>query len=169
MAIGLQKSSDETDGGGQMSVVLTLNRAILLEQKFAECYDKMSEIVFDKYVADQLKILSQEEISHVNLLKTGLNFAKKESGLFKDTKISSVEIDRGIKLLHRLKESLQNKDIGIMGGLHRIYDLEMIFEEVHMNKISDFEEPTMKELFEALSKGDRAHRKRLEKLVEKIP
>jgi len=152
-----------------MSVVFTLNRAILLEQKFAECYDKMSEIVFDKHVADQLKILSQEEVSHVNLLKTGLNFAKKEAGLFKDTKISSVEIDRGIQLLYRLKESLQNKDIDIMEGIHRIYDLEMIFEEVHLNKIADFEEPTMKELFEALSEGDRTHRERLEKLAEKLP
>jgi len=152
-----------------MSVVFTLNRAILLEQKFSECYDKMSEIVFDKHVADQLKILSQEEVSHVNLLKTGLNFAKKEAGLFKDTKISSVEIDRGIQLLYRLKESLQNKDIDIMEGIHRIYDLEMIFEEVHLNKIADFEEPTMKELFEALSEGDRTHRERLEKLAEKLP
>ena len=152
-----------------MSVVFTLNRAILLEQKFSECYQKMSEIVFDKYVTDQFQILSQEEISHVNLLKTGLNFAKKESDLFKDTKVSSIEIDRGIKLLHRLKESLENKEIDIMEGIHRIYDLEMIFEDVHLNKISDFEEPTMKELFEALSKGDRAHRERLEKLVEKLP
>jgi rubrerythrin len=152
-----------------MSVVFTLNRAILLEQKFSECYHKMSEIVIDKYVADQLMILSQEEISHANLLKTGLNFAKKEADLFKDTKISSVEIDRGIKLLHRLKESLKNKKIDVMEGIHKIYDLEMIFEDVHLNKISDFEEPTMKELFEALSKGDRAHRKRLEKLAEKLP
>jgi hypothetical protein len=129
----------------------------------------MSEIVFDKYVSDQLKILSQEEISHVNLLKTGLSFAKQESDLFQDTKISPIEIDRGIKMLMRLKESLQNKDIDLLEGIHKIYDLEMVFEEVHLNKIADFEEPTMKELFEALSKGDCAHRHRLEKLIEKIP
>ncbi len=152
-----------------MNVVLTLSRAILLEQKFAECYEKMSEIVFDKFIADQLKLLSQEEISHVNLLKTGLNFAKKESDLFQDIKISSTEIDRGIKLLNSINESLMNKDINIMENLSKIYDLEMIFEEVHLNKIAEFEEPTMKQLFEALSKGDRAHRERLEKLVEKIP
>ena len=152
-----------------MSVALTLNRAILLEQKFSECYEKMSEIVYDKFVADQLKILSQEEVSHVNLLKTGLNFAVKESDLFQDTKISSMEIDRGIKLLNNLIESLKNKEIDILMGLHKIYDLEMIFEDVHLNKIADFEEPTMKELFEALSKGDRAHRERLEKLVAKLP
>ena len=152
-----------------MSVMLTLNRAILLEQKFAECYEKMSEIVFDKYVSDQLKILSQEEISHVNLLKTGLNFAKNESDLFEGTKISTTEIDRGIKMLIRLAESLQSKDIDIMQAIHKIYDLEMIFEEVHLNKIAEFEEPSMKELFEALSKGDRSHRQRLEKLVDKLP
>jgi rubrerythrin len=152
-----------------MSVVLTLNQAILLEQKFAECYEKMSEIVFDKYISDELKILAQEEISHVNLLKTGLNFAKKEPELFQDTKISSMEIDRGIKMLIRLTESLQNKDIDIMDGIHRIYDLEMVFEEVHLNKIAEFEEPTMKQLFEALSKGDRSHRERLEQLVSKLP
>ncbi len=152
-----------------MSVVMTLNRAILLEQKFAECYEKMSEIVFDKDVSDQLKLLSQEEIAHVNLLKTGLNFAKKEPDLFQDTTISSIEIDRGIKLLIRLKESLQNKDIDVMDGFHKIYDLEMVFEEVHLNKIAEFEEPSMKQLFEALSKGDRSHRQRLEQLVDKLP
>ena len=152
-----------------MSVVLILNRAILLEQKFAECYEKMSEIVFDKYVSNQFKLLSQEEISHANLLKTGLSFAKKEPGLFEDIKISSVEIDRGIKLLISLKESLHNKDIDVMDGMHKIYDLEMVFEEVHMNKIAEFEEPSMKQLFEALSKGDRSHRQRLEKLVDKLP
>ena len=152
-----------------MSVVMTLNRAILLEQKFAECYEKMSEIVFDKDVSDQLKLLSQEEIAHVNLLKTGLNFAKKETSLFEDTTISSIEIDRGIKLLIRLKESLQNKDIDVMDGIHRIYDLEMVFEEVHLNKIAEFEEPSMKQLFDVLSKGDRSHRQRLEQLVDKLP
>ena len=152
-----------------MSVVLTLNRAILLEQKFAECYEQMSEIVFDKYVSDQLKILSQEEISHVNLLKTGLSYAKQEPNLFKDTKISSMEIDRGIKMLIRLKESIQNKEIDITQAIHKIYDLEMIFEEVHLNTIAEYEEPSMKKLFEALSKGNRSHRERLEKLVGKLP
>ena len=152
-----------------MSVVMILNRAILLEQKFAECYEKMSEIVNDKDVSDQLKLLSQEEINHVNLLKTGLNFAKKEPDLFKDTTISSIEIDRGIKLLIRLKDSLQNKDIDVMDGIYKIYDLEMIFEDVHLNKIAEFEEPSMKQLFEALSKGDRSHRQRLEQLADKLP
>ena len=152
-----------------MSVVFTLNRAILLEQKFSECYEKMSEIVFDKYVSDELKILSKEEISHVNLLKTGLNFAKKEPDLFEDIKISPIEIDRGIKMLIRLMESLESKDIDIMEAIHKIYDLEMIFEEVHLNKITEFEEPSMKDLFEALSKGDRSHRQRLEQLVDKLP
>lgn len=152
-----------------MNIVFTLNRAILLEQKFAECYEKMSEIVFDKYVSDQLKNLSQEEISHATLLKTGLSFAEKESDLFRDTKISSIEIDRGIKLLINLKESLQNRNIDILQGIHKIYDLEMVFEDVHLNKIAEFEEPTMKQLFEALAKGDRSHRERLEKLVEKLP
>jgi rubrerythrin len=47
--------------------------------------------------------------------------------------------------------------------------LEMVFEEVHLNKVAEFEEPSMKQLFEALSNGDRAHRARLEKLVEKLP
>jgi hypothetical protein len=56
-----------------------------------------------------------------------------------------------------------------MESILKIYDLEMIFEEVHLNKIADFEEPSMKELFEALSKGDRSHRQRLEKLAEKLP
>jgi rubrerythrin len=152
-----------------MSVVLTLNRAILLERKFAECYEKMSEIALDHYLTGQLKFLSQEEITHVNLLKTGLSFAKKEPELFQDTKISCMEIDRGIKLLNGLVESLANKELAITEAMHKIYDLEMVFEDVHLNKVAEFEEPSMKQLFEALSKGDRSHRARLEKIVAKLP
>jgi rubrerythrin len=152
-----------------MSVVFTLNRAILLEQKFAECYEKMSEIAFDHFLAGQLKFLSQEEIAHTNLLKTGLSFAKKEPELFQDIKTSSMEIDRGIKLLNRLIESLDNKKMDITEAIEKIYDLEMVFEDVHLNKVAEFEEPSMKELFEALSKGDRAHRARLEKLIVNLP
>ncbi|MGB6339754.1 MAG: hypothetical protein WBF32_08260, partial [Candidatus Aminicenantaceae bacterium] len=79
------------------------------------------------------------------------------------------EIDRGIKLLNELVESLANKDIDVVEAIHKIYDLEMIFEEVHLNKVAEFEEPSMKQLFEALSKGDRAHRERLEKVVATLP
>jgi rubrerythrin len=152
-----------------MSVVYTLNRAILLEQKFAECYERMSEIALDNVLTEQLKILSQEEISHVNLLRAGINFATREPDLFQDIHISSVEIDRGIKLLNSLMESLMAKDIDILDAISKIYDLEMIFEDVHLNKVSEFEEPSMKQLFEALSKGDRAHRERLEKVAAHIP
>jgi rubrerythrin len=152
-----------------MSVVLILTRAILLEQKFAACYEKMSEIALDKSIVEQLKILSQEEITHVNLLKTGLNFAQKEPNLFKDINISSIELDRGIKLLIGLDESLATGDINIAEAIHKIYDMEMVFEEVHMNKVAEFEEPSMKQLFKALSKGDRAHRARLERVVVTLP
>jgi rubrerythrin len=152
-----------------MSVVLILNRAILLEQKFAECYQKMSEIALDYFLTGELKILSKEEIAHVNLLKTGLSFAKQEPELFQDIKISSMEIDRGIILLNGLVDSLANKELDIAEAMNKIYDLEMVFEEVHMNKVAEFEEPSMKQLFEALSKGDRAHRARLERIVAKLP
>ncbi len=152
-----------------MSVVYTLNRAILLEQKFAECYEKMSEIALDNFLTEQLKILSQEEISHVNLLRTGMHLATSEPDLFQDIRISSVEIDRGIKLLNSLIESLMAKDIDILDAISKIYDLEMIFEDVHLNKVAEFEESSMKQLFETLSKGDRAHRERLEKVAAQIP
>ncbi len=98
-----------------------------------------------------------------------MNFATKEPDLFQDTKLSSIEIDRGIKLLIGLVESLANKDIDIAEVIHKIYDLEMIFEEVHLNKVAEFEEPSMKQLFESLSKGDRAHRARLERVVARLP
>jgi hypothetical protein len=72
-------------------------------------------------------------------------------------------------LLNILVKSLANKDIDIIEAIHKIYDLEMVFEEVHLNKVAEFEEPSMKQLFEALSNGDRAHRARLEKIVAKLP
>jgi rubrerythrin len=152
-----------------MSVVYTLNRAILLEEKFSECYDQMSQMASEELLSEELKMLAQEELGHAHLLKTGVNIATKEPDLYKEVKISTSEIDRGINLIDNLIDSIKNKKIQIMDAISNIYDLEMVFEQVHMNNVAEFEEPTLKDLFEALSKGDRAHRERLEIVAAKLP
>jgi len=54
-----------------MSVMKTLYRATLLEQKFSECYDLMSQKASEPSLAADLQKLSREEIYHANLIKSG--------------------------------------------------------------------------------------------------
>ena len=54
-----------------MSIIKTLNRAILLELKFSECYEHMSQMASEPSLIEDFKKLSQEENYHANLIKSG--------------------------------------------------------------------------------------------------
>jgi len=148
-----------------MSIIKTLYRAILLEQKFSECYDHMSQIASEPSLVETLKKLSQEETYHANLIKSGEKILNISPDLVKDMKMSHIEIDVGISKLNNLSESLKNNTINLKDAIKKVYDLEMVFEQVHMDKVAEFDEPTLKELFRALANGDKMHRERLEQIM----
>jgi len=148
-----------------MSVMKTLSRATLLEQKFSECYDLMSQKASEPSLAADLQKLSREEIYHANLIKSGEKILNVSSDLVKEMKTSHLEIDTGISKLNNLLESLKNNTIELKEAIKAIYDLEMVFEKVHMDKVVEFEEPSLKQLFRALADGDKIHRERLELIM----
>ncbi|MFC2164319.1 ferritin family protein [Acidobacteriota bacterium] len=148
-----------------MSIIKVLNRAILLEQKFCECYDLMSQMASESYLAKDLKKLSEEETYHANLIRSGNKILTISPDLVQEMKISYLEIDTGITKLNDLSESLKNNTINLKDAIKRIYDLEMVFEKVHMDKVAEFDDPALKDLFRALSNGDNKHRKRLEQIM----
>ncbi len=148
-----------------MSIVKVLNRAILLEQKLCECYELMSQKASESYLAKDLKELSEEETYHANLIRSGNKILTLSPDLAKEIKITHLEIDSGISQLNDLSESLKNSTVTLKDAINKIYDLEMVFETVHMDKVAKFDEPSLKELFRALANGDKKHRARLEQIM----
>jgi hypothetical protein len=148
-----------------MSIIKTLNRAILLEQKFSECYEHMSQLVSEPSLIEDFKKLSQEETYHANLIKSGEKILTISPELVKDMTISHLEIDTGISKLKDLIESIKEKKITISDAVRHVYDLEMVFEQVHMNKVAEFDDKALKDLFRALANGDKMHRERLEQIM----
>ena len=148
-----------------MSIIKVLNRAILLEQKLCECYELMSQMASESYLAKDLKKLSEEETYHANLIRSGNKILTISPDLVNEMKVSHLEIDIGISKLNNFTESLKNNTITLKDAIKRIYDLEMVFEKVHMDKVAEFDEPSLKDLFRALSNGDKKHRARLEQIM----
>ena len=148
-----------------MSIIKVLNRAILLEQKLCECYDQMSQMASESYLAKDLKKLSEEETYHANLIRSGNKILTISPDLVREIKITHLEIDNGISKLNDLNESLKNSTVTLEGAIKKIYDLEMVFEKVHMDKVAEFDEPSLKNLFQALANGDKNHRERLEQIM----
>ena len=148
-----------------MSIMKTLYRAILLEQKFSESYSLMSQMASDPTLVEVMKKLSEEETYHANLIRSCNKILAISPDFVKETKISYLEIDVGIAKLNNLTESLKSNIVSLKDAIKRMYDLEMVFEKVHIDKVAEFEEPSLKELFSALANGDNKHRERLEQIM----
>lgn len=149
-----------------MTVFKTLNRAILIEQKFSECYYLLSRSAPEPALADDLKKLAQEETYHANLIRTGMNMVSKIPELVKETRLSWADIDRGLAMLNEIIQALKEQKSEFPTALKKLYDLEMVFEEVHMNKVAEFDDPSLKQLFQALAEGDQDHRERLDRILK---
>jgi len=125
----------------------------------------MSQIASEPSHVEVLKKLSEEETYHANLIRSGNKILTISPDLVKEMKVSHLEIDVGISKLNNLTKALKNNTISLKDAIKRMYDFEMVFEKVHMDKVAEFEEPSLKELFLALANGDKKHRERLEQIM----
>jgi len=151
-----------------MNLLITLEEAIRLEEMVSRCYYLLSMIAPDESLSWELNKLSLEEKNHVTVIKTGKDFAFKNPELFGKEAISDEEIRLGIRLTENLIDDLEQKRVALRPALKRVYDLEKKFEAIHMNTAVEFREPSLKQLFDALSKGDAEHRQRLEAILAQI-
>ena len=122
-------------------------------------------IVTDDKLVAELKTLSQEEIDHANLLKTGKNYLRSAPEQFEQADLTPEAVDGFIEEVSRLTQELENRHIGIAKSLKRIHDLEKKFEKAHLQTVVAVKDPSLKELFEALAQGDKAHVRRLKSLI----
>ncbi len=148
-------------------LMAVLEEAIELEEKIRACYELLSKAAGDG-VASELRQLAREETSHANVLKTGKSFVIRTPEVFGQETISDGKIRLGIKALARLEENLKSQRTGLQEGLKKLYGLEKKFERVHMHTAVEFNDYSLKKLFEALARADAEHRQRLERLIALI-
>ncbi len=151
-----------------MSVIHALSLAIELELKVSDAYRRLSELVVDGVVKKNLLTLSQEEVVHANTLRTGKSHATSQPEAFESERISEEQLSDNIALIDNLLKNLEDKRIGFEDALKRIRDLESRFERAHLNTLLEVKDPSLKQLFEALSSGDREHAWRVEELVRTL-
>jgi rubrerythrin len=81
-----------------MEQQIILDRAIQLEQKFSECYEKICQISNSEFLSDELKQLSREEIDHMNLLSSEKNYLKEAPDLLPESCFPICLLDSDIVL-----------------------------------------------------------------------
>lgn len=154
--------------GESMSINENFDLAIQAEEKMSQCYKEMMKLSQDEAISEELAKLSREEIDHMNLLITGKNYLKEAPDIFNLTKDRITELKIVLKRAIRLIDNVQNRNTGLEEALNDIVDLERFFEQFHLKSIAEIEDSSLKNLFEALSIGDKAHRERLMKIITSL-
>jgi len=151
-----------------MDVSKILGLAIELELKTSECYEKLSLLAEDGPLKDELRKLAKEEIVHANLLKTGRNMGASESEVFVRSYIPQEEIEDDLARIGRLIDSISTRTITLADAIREIHDMEVTFEQVHLQTLLEIRDPALQKLFRALSTQDGEHRRRLEMILQSL-
>lgn len=151
-----------------MSVSENFDLAIQAEEKMSQCYKEISKLSQDEAISQELVKLSREEIDHMNLLKTGKNYLIEAPEVFSLTKDRITELKIVLNRASRFIDKVRNENIGLEEALNDIVELERILEQYHLRSIAEIEDDSLKNLFEALSIGDKAHKERLIKIITSL-
>lgn len=144
-----------------MKMMAALDLAIQIEEKFYECYVAIRHNFPDETMDVELEKLAVEEVGHKNLLKTGKNYLLRAPQAFPEEIDLEPELQSGRDDLSALQNDLQTESLDLRTALERIYKLELKFEQVHLQTLAQVTDNSLKQLFEALSAGDKEHRERL--------
>ncbi len=143
-----------------------LEISVRLEEALFYCYEALAKAIPDEASCADLSRISREELQHVNAIRLGRQYVAKVPDLFGSPALSAAALAEGIALTEAL-----HKDI--LGGqdrpaqLARLLDLEKRFECVHMDTSVEILEPSLKKLFEDLSREDRTHVEMLTEILSR--
>ena len=139
-----------------MNVREFLELSIRLEQSVSGCYKALAEVFPDEAVRADLSRIAREELQHVGALVLGRQYAAKLPDLFGGPAVSAAVLAEGLDLTEALLKDIKAGN-DRPAQLARLLDLERRFECVHMDTSVEILEPSLKKLFEDLSREDRTH------------
>jgi len=151
-----------------MNIHETIDLATQMEEKMSECYRELSQLCSDEPISNELKELSREEIDHMNLLITGKYYVSEAPDLFELNSDREFEMKKGLNRVITLIDRIKNKKVSLAEAINDTFELEKLFEQLHLNTILEVKDASLEKLFKALSRGDKEHKKRLIEVLKKV-
>ena len=145
-----------------------LDTAVKIEAELAECYRLMSLMDSREIFFNTLKILSQEEISHLNALKAGKNYLYQAPEEFGEVRTALEDLENGLSRIKEFHQALETGSMDLKTALQTMHSLEKSYEKVHLTTLMSIQNEELKRLFQALCNYDQEHRKRLERLLDQV-
>jgi len=139
-----------------MNIEKFLDLGAEVETQISAIYEKVASFAVDESAAKQLLKISREELNHANSLKMGKNYLKEAPDLFMSMNMSEAELKAGLAEIANIHSKLQGKAL-LLSALKWLLDLEKRFEKVHLGVSLSIADIRLKQLFQALSKGDQKH------------
>lgn len=150
-----------------MNMIAALDLAIEIEEGFFHCYSQMSKIYTQANLSGDFYKLAQEELGHVNLIKTSKKYVFQAPEAFEQEPGFIEDMREGLARINLLLEDLNTTEVSLMESLDRMYELESNLEKVHIDTMMQIKDPSLQRLFTALCEGDKAHRARLTAILER--
>jgi rubrerythrin len=150
-----------------MNMIAALDLAIEIEEGFFNCYSQMSKLFTRANLSGDFYKLAQEELGHVNLIKTSKKYVFQAPEAFDQDPEFVKDMQRGLDEINLLLSDLRTKEISLEESLDRMYALETNLEKVHIDTMMQINDSSVKRLFTALCEGDKAHRARLTAILER--
>jgi rubrerythrin len=150
-----------------MNIEKFLDLGAELEAKLSALYQKIAPLAVDEATTKQLIKISHEELNHANSLRTGKNYLQEAPDLFMSVNMNEAEIRAGLAEISEIHLRLQSQTL-LLPALKWLLELEKKFERIHLGTSLSLADVRLKQLFQALSKGDQNHIATLNKMIAGI-
>jgi hypothetical protein len=148
-----------------MDIPEFLTMAAELEMLTSRLYESLAGLSSDGVLANRLKSLANDELNHANILHTGRKYYQEMPDVFAGITVEDDEIWAGIKEAKRF-QALLIPGCSLLDGLTKMLQFERRFEKIHVETSIKITEPSLKQLFVSLTRGDTSHIATLEELIE---
>jgi rubrerythrin len=142
-----------------------LTVAAELEMAAAMIYETMADLSPEGGLARHLRALANDETRHASAIIMGKRYNQEMSDAFGRTKMEDKEILKGIEDGNAFRASL-TPGYALTDGLKKMLKFERRFEKIHIAASIEITNPSLKRLFETLTKGDKSHIATLNKLLD---
>jgi len=151
-----------------MNMQEIIDLATQMEGKMSKCYEELSQFCRDESISKELMVLSKEEIDHMNLLITGKNYVSEAPEIFELKSDREFGMKEGLNRVMILIDKIKNKRVRFTEAMNDTFELEKLFEQLHLKTIIEVNDTSLKNLFKALSQGDKEHKKRLIEILKRL-
>jgi rubrerythrin len=148
-----------------MNIPDFLAAAAELEMVASRLYETLAGLCPDMSLTRSLRGLSNDEVGHANAITAGRTYHQEMPDVFGRIKVEDLEVQKGIEEGNNLRAMLA-PGYNLTVGLKRMIELERRFERIHIAASIEIADPSLKRLFEALTRNDKSHIATLNKLIK---